>query len=57
MGGMSPVLYRLIVLARHAQNGQIFGACQIFGISLKFTDFSQTLAVYISAHRRPIKKW
>ena len=25
MGGLSPVLYQLIVLARHTQNGQIFG--------------------------------
>ncbi len=24
---------------------------------LKFTDFRQTIAVHISAHRRPIKKW
>ncbi len=40
----------------YAQNGQIFGAHQIFGIRQKFTDFSQTLAVHFSAHRRPIKK-
>ncbi len=32
MGRLSPVLYLLIVPARHTQNGQIFGACQIFGI-------------------------
>jgi hypothetical protein len=56
MGGLSFVLYWLIVPARYAQNGQFFGACQIFGIRLKFTDFSQTLAVRFSAHRRPIKK-
>ncbi len=26
-------------------------------VCLKFTDFRQTIAVYISAHRRPFKKW
>ncbi len=39
MGGLSPVLYRLFVPARHAQNVQIFGAGQIFGVRLKFHCF------------------
>ena len=37
-------------------NVQNFGAWQNIGARLKFTDFCQTMAVYISAHRRPIKK-
>jgi hypothetical protein len=36
MGRLSPVRTGLFVLARHTQNGQIFGACQIFGVRLKF---------------------
>jgi hypothetical protein len=39
MGGLSPVLYWLFVQARHAQNGQIFGAGQLLGICLKFHCF------------------
>ncbi len=27
------------------------------GVRLNFTDFRQTMAVFISAHRRPIKNW
>jgi hypothetical protein len=50
MGELSPALYWLIVQARHAENGQNLG------VRLKFTDFCQTIAVSISAHRRPIKK-
>jgi hypothetical protein len=57
MGGLSPVLYRLVVLARHAENVQNFGAYQNIGARLKFTDFSQSTAFFISAHRRPTKKW
>jgi hypothetical protein len=53
MGRLSPVLYRLIVLARHAENTINFGADNISAS----TDFRQTTAVYISAHRRPIKRW
>ncbi len=34
-----------------------FWCQQNIGICLKFTDFRQTIAVYISPHRRPIKKW
>jgi hypothetical protein len=56
MGGLSPVLYRLVVPARHAENGPNLGAYQNIGACLKFTGFCQTIAVYISAHRRPIKK-
>jgi len=56
LGGLSPVLYRLIVPACHAENSKIL-AQQNIGVRLKFTDFRQTIAVYISAHRRPIKKW
>ncbi len=48
MGGLSPVLYRLIVLVRHAENVQNFGAWQNIGARLKFTDFCQSTAVYIS---------
>ncbi len=39
MGRLSPVLYRLLVPARNAQNGQIFGAGQIIGVRLKFHCF------------------
>jgi len=56
MGGLSPVPYRLIAPARHASNGQNLGINQNLGVRLKFTDFSQTIAVSISAHRRPFKK-
>ncbi len=56
MGGLSPARYRLVVPARHAENVQNFGAYQNIGAGLKFTDFCQTIAVSISAHRHPIKK-
>jgi hypothetical protein len=56
MGGFSPVLYWLLVPARHALNCQNLGACQNLGVRLKFTDFKQTIEVFISAHRRPIKE-
>jgi hypothetical protein len=37
MGGLYPVLYRLLVPAHHASKwGQIFGAGQIFCVRLKF---------------------
>jgi hypothetical protein len=43
MGGLSPVLYRPVVPARHAENGQNLGVYQNLGVSLgvrlKFTDF------------------
>jgi hypothetical protein len=55
-GGLSPVQYQLVVPARHALNGQNLGACQNLDVRLKLTDFSQTIAVSISAHRCPIKK-
>jgi hypothetical protein len=55
MVGLSPVLYRLVLLARHAENVQNFGAYQNIGSRLKFTDFCQTTAVSISAHSRPSK--
>jgi hypothetical protein len=42
MGGLSPILDRLVVLARHAENVKNFGACQNIGVRLKFTDFRQT---------------
>jgi hypothetical protein len=57
LGGLSAVLYRLILPACHAENVTNFGANKNIGVRLKFTDFRQTTAVYISAHRRPIKKW
>ncbi len=57
MGGISTVLYRLVVPARHTENVQNLGAYKNIGGHLKFTDFHQTIAVYLSAHRRPIKKW
>jgi hypothetical protein len=56
MGGLSPALYWLVVQARHAENGQNLGGYQNIGVRLKFTDFCQTIAVSISAHRHPIKK-
>jgi hypothetical protein len=45
----------LVVPARHAENDQNFGAYQNIGARPKFTDFCQTTAVSISAHRCPIK--
>jgi hypothetical protein len=56
MGRLSPTLNQFVVPARHAENDQNLGAYQNIGARLKFTDFCQTLAVSISAHRHPIKK-
>jgi hypothetical protein len=39
MGGLSPVLYRLIVPVSHAENVQNFDAWQNIVARLKFTDF------------------
>jgi hypothetical protein len=52
----SPVLYGLIIPDRHAENVTNFGADKISASAYKFTDFRQTIAVYSSEHRRPIKK-
>jgi hypothetical protein len=48
MGRLSPALYWLVVPAHHAENVTNFGVRQ------DFTDFRQTIAVNMSAHRRPI---
>ncbi len=56
MGRLSPALYRLVVLARHAEKGQNLGGYQNIGVRLKFTHFCQTIAVSISAHRLKKRK-
>jgi hypothetical protein len=56
MGRLSPALYRLVVPARLAENGQNLGIYQNLGVRLKSTYFCQTTAVSISAHSRQIKK-
>ncbi len=50
MGRLSPAVCRPIVLAYHAENVKNIGVCQYF------TDFRQTIAVNISAHRCTTKK-
>jgi hypothetical protein len=58
MGRLSPVLYRLVVPARHAENVTNLGADKILAHCRQdFTDVCQTIAVNISARRRPIKNW
>jgi hypothetical protein len=47
MGGLSPPLYRLIVLARHAENVTNIGVDNI-SARRDFTNFCQTIAVNIS---------
>jgi hypothetical protein len=39
MGRLSPALYRLVVPARHAYDGQNLGAYQNLCVRLKFADF------------------
>jgi hypothetical protein len=56
MGGLTPVLYRLIVPARHAENVTNFSADKISVTGLNSLIFRKTIAVHISAHRHPIKK-
>jgi hypothetical protein len=41
MGGISTVLYRLVVPARQAENVQNLGANKNIGGHLKFTDFTK----------------
>jgi hypothetical protein len=46
MGGLSPVLYRLVVPPAMLKMVKTLGVYQNLGVRLKFTDFSQTIAVY-----------
>ncbi len=57
MGGLSRVLYRLFVLAPYIQNGQSLANAKSLASAWNFIDFSQNIAVSVSAYRRPIKKW
>ncbi len=52
MGGLSPALYRPAMQKRHK-----YWCRKNVGTRQDFTDFPQTSAVNISAHRRPIKNW
>jgi len=55
VGSLSPVLYQLVVPARHAENVQNLGAFQNIGARLKFTDFLPNYSsLYLCSH---IKKW
>ncbi len=55
MGGLSPVLYRLLCTSPPCRNVTKYWRRQNIGAHQNFTDFRQTLPVNISAHRRPIK--
>jgi hypothetical protein len=57
MGGLSPALYQLVVLARHAEKRHQYWRRQDILACQDFTDFRHTIVVYISAHRRPAKNW
>ncbi len=55
MGGLSPLLYRLVVPPAMLKIVKTLAPAKTLA-ALKFTDFKQTIAVFISAHRHPIKE-
>jgi hypothetical protein len=55
MGGLSPV--QAYCTSPPCWKRHKFWRQQNIGVHLKFTDFCQTTAVYISARGHPIKKW
>jgi hypothetical protein len=57
MGGLSPVLYRLVVPTLHAENVTNIGFDKISAPAKISMIFANSQAVNISAHRRPIKNW
>jgi hypothetical protein len=57
MVGLSPALYRLIYTSLPCRKCYKYWRRQNIGARQDFTDFRQTSAVNISAHRRPIKNW
>ena len=56
MGGLSPALYRLIDTGPPCRNVTNIGIDKTLAPPQDFTDFCQTLAVNISAPRRPYQK-